>query len=90
MFVWLSSYSVVDSGMRSAGAHAVELDSSVFLDLPLDGSGDHNATHNNHQLEPQMMTLVCVKCAAWAFVVLVIVSVAGVKFYIDQQVTYFW
>jgi hypothetical protein len=88
MFVSLSSYSVVDSGTRSAAAHAAELDSSVFLDLPLDGSGDHNATHNNDELEPQMISM-CVKCAAWAFVVLVIASVAGAKFYIDQQVTYF-
>lgn len=67
----------------------MELDSSVFLDLPLDGSGDHNATHSDNQMESQKMTHLCMKCAAWVFAVLVVLSVAAAKFYIDQQVTYF-
>lgn len=67
----------------------MELDSSVFLDLPLDGSGDHNDTHSDNQLGSQAMTHLCMKCAAWMFVILVVLSVAAAKFYIDQQVTYF-
>ncbi|KAJ9578601.1 hypothetical protein L9F63_005178 [Diploptera punctata] len=73
-------------GMRSTGPHAVELDSSVFLDLPLDGTGDPNAPHNNHQLEPQLMTVGSrLKCGMWASFALATVFVAGAKFYFDHQ-----
>lgn len=75
--------------MRSTGAHAVELDSSVFLDLPIDGSGNHNAAHNSHQLEPQLMTGGRRKCVVWASFALAALFVAGAKFYIDHQVTNF-
>ncbi|XP_069703782.1 uncharacterized protein [Periplaneta americana] len=72
-------------GVRTTGAHAVELDSSVFLDLPLDGSGDPNAPHNNHQLEPQLMPVGRLKCGMWASFGLATVFVAGAKFYFDHQ-----
>ncbi|KDR13835.1 hypothetical protein L798_12014 [Zootermopsis nevadensis] len=72
-------------GVRSTGAHAVELDSSVFLDLPIDGSGNHNAAHNSHQLEPQLMTGGRRKCVVWASFALAALFVAGAKFYIDHQ-----
>ena len=75
-------------GMRSAGPHAVEIDSSVFLDLPLDATGDPNAPHNNHQLEPQLMTVGRLKCGMWASFALATVFVAGAKFYFDHQVIY--
>ena len=67
----------------------MELDSSVFLDLPLDGTGDPNAAHNNHQLEPQLMTVGRLKCGMWASFALATVFVAGAKFYFDHQVHIF-
>jgi hypothetical protein len=67
----------------------VELDSSVFLDLPLDGSGNHNAPHNSNHLEPQLMTGGRWKCVVWASFALAALFVAGAKFYISNQVINF-
>jgi hypothetical protein len=67
----------------------VELDSSVFLDLPLDGTGNHNAPHNSHQLEPQLISGGRWKCVVWASFAFAALFVAGAKFYIDHQVTNF-
>ncbi|PSN52201.1 hypothetical protein C0J52_06106 [Blattella germanica] len=72
-------------GVRSAGPHELELETSVYLNLPLDGSGDPNAAQNNHQLEPQLMTVGRLKCGMWASFALATVFVAGAKFYFDHQ-----
>jgi hypothetical protein len=66
----------------------VEFDSSVYLD-PIDGVGDTNAPNNNHQLEPQLMTVGCMKCGMWTSFALGALFIGGAKFYLDEQVTYF-
>ncbi|KAK7870740.1 hypothetical protein R5R35_009891 [Gryllus longicercus] len=73
------------ASVRSIGPHAVELDSSVFLDLPLDGSGNDNVAHNAPQ--PQLLPVGRLKCGMWASFALATVFVAGAKFYFDHQGT---
>lgn len=63
-------------------AHAVELDSSVFLDLPLDGTGEAPS----HIQPPQLEPVGKLKCGMWASFALATVFVAGAKFYFDHQV----
>lgn len=72
------------SGVRPTGAHVVEFDSSVYLD-PIDGVGDTNAPNNNHQLEPQLMTVGCMKCGMWTSFALGALFIGGAKFYLDEQ-----
>ncbi|XP_066995767.1 uncharacterized protein [Anabrus simplex] len=79
------SNGLLTSPVRSSGPHAVELDSSVFLDLPLDGTSD--APPHNNQAQAQLLTLGRFKCGMWASFALATVFVAGAKFYFDQQGT---
>ena len=64
-------------------ANAVELDSSVFLDLPIDGSGEVQSHVHPPQLEP----VGKLKCGMWtSFAIATIFVVAGAKFFLDHRV----
>lgn len=63
--------------------NAVELDSSVFLDLPIDGAGEVQSHVHPPQLEP----VGKLKCGMWtSFAIATIFVVAGAKFFIDHRV----
>lgn len=65
-------------------ANAVELDSSVFLDLPIDGSGEVQSHIHPPQLEP----VGKLKCGMWtSFAIATIFVVAGAKFFLDHRGT---
>lgn len=67
----------------------MELDSSVFLDLPLDGSEDPSTPHTSRQLENQVVNVARLKCGMWISFAFATLFVAGAKFYFDHQVTNF-
>uniref|UniRef100_A0A1B6CB06 Uncharacterized protein n=2 Tax=Clastoptera arizonana TaxID=38151 RepID=A0A1B6CB06_9HEMI len=64
-------------------ANAAELDSSVFIDLPVEGLPSVAA----HIQPPQLEPVGKVKCGMWASFALATVFVAGAKFYFDHQGT---
>nr|CAD7266352.1 unnamed protein product [Timema shepardi] len=68
---------------RTTGAQVVELNSSVFLDVPLEGNTDTGP--HNHQIQPQMLPVGRIRCGMWASFALATVFVAGAKFYFDHQ-----
>nr|CAD7444972.1 unnamed protein product [Timema bartmani] len=73
---------------RTTGTQVVELNSSVFLDVPLEGNTDTGP--HNHQIQPQMLPVSRIRCGMWASFALATVFVAGAKFYFDHQCPVLW
>ncbi|GLV46792.1 uncharacterized protein CBL_20938 [Carabus blaptoides fortunei] len=84
------------SNAQHTGAHSMELDSGVFLDVPLEApppgarpAGPHEATgpagpgHHHHHVLPAGK----LKCGMWASFAIVTVFMAGAKFYFNNQST---
>lgn len=65
-------------------AHAVELDSSVFLDLPLDSSTV--AEDQTHVVLPELEPVGKLKCGMWTSFTLATMLIIGAKFYFNNQV----
>lgn len=63
-------------------AHAVELDSSVYLDLPLDGTTEEQT----HVVLPDLEPVGKLKCGMWTSFALATVLIVGAKFYFNNQV----
>ncbi|XP_046995938.1 uncharacterized protein LOC124608348 [Schistocerca americana] len=67
---------------RQPGPHAVEVDSSVFLDLPLEPATEATV----HSIaQQQLLPVGRVRCGMWASFALATVFVAGAKFYFDHE-----
>ncbi|XP_063220816.1 uncharacterized protein LOC134530133 [Bacillus rossius redtenbacheri] len=67
------------AGPAAPGARASELDSSVFLDVPLEDNA------NAPPRAPQLLPVGRLKCGMWATFALASVFVAGAKFYFNHQ-----
>ncbi|XP_046681636.1 uncharacterized protein LOC124368385 isoform X2 [Homalodisca vitripennis] len=63
-------------------AHAVELDSSVFLDLPLDNTEDQT-----HVVLPELEPVGRLKCGMWTSFALATGLIVAAKFYFNNQET---